>query len=188
MRSRGHGPRPLEAPHARRDRTVVARHLRVVRARGEPVQPDRDHHRRDLGDVIHEEGRRVDHPLLALVGVHALVGGEVRPADRGIGLGDGRLEIGIVDDHPPVTPGCRPSARGWRCRCTRAAARGAPGGRGRGACGPASSCEEVVCGGEVDVRHGMSLSDASPTAGPNGDDRSSRKHLIARCMARPPRG
>ena len=138
---------------------MVSRHLGIVRVRRESIQPDRDHHRRDVGDVVHQVRRRVDDALLALVGVDPLVGREVRTADRRVRLGDGRLQVGIVDDHPAVAlavPAHRSVAGdvdALEQQLTRDGAREVEAlahllRRG----------EQVVGGGEVDVRHGVSLS------------------------------
>ena len=150
---------PERSQWARRaEHEMVAGHLGVVRARREPIEPDGDHHRRHLRDVVDQVGRRVDHALLARVGVHALVGGQVRPADRGIRLGDGRLQIGIVDHHPSVALAVAAHRRvagdvdalqqqlPWHRPGEVEALPHLLGGG-----------EEVVSGSEIDVGHGLSL-------------------------------
>ena len=52
--------------------------------------------------MVDEERRGVDHLGAAIVGTHLGVHRQVRPADGGEVLGDLRLGVGVVDDHPPV--------------------------------------------------------------------------------------
>ena len=52
--------------------------------------------------MIDEELGRLDHLLAPVVESHRGVGGQVRPTDLGEPLGDPRLGVGIVDDHPAV--------------------------------------------------------------------------------------
>ena len=147
---------------------MVAGHLGVVRPRRKPVEPDGDHHGRHLGDVVDQVGRRVDDALLASVGIHALVGGEVGPADGGVGLGDGGLQIGVVDHHPSVAL----AVAAHRCvagdvdALQEELAWHRPG-EVEALAHLLGGGEQVVSGREVDVRHALSLPEMARAVGPS---------------------
>ena len=110
--------------------------------------------------MVDEEGRRVDDPLLPLGDLLPGVGGQVRTADRLVRLGDGGLELRVVDHEPPVAllVAAHRRVAGDVDALQQQLPRHRPG-EVEALAHLLGGGEEVIGGGEVDVGHGPSLPD-----------------------------